>query len=143
MSILEKVFASAMNNHLPFPNNVLIIRYAYLASDPVARLEVAAAIGRLLEGADQALSLAELVSTSASGQALRTWLNGDEARHFWRLDNGAIVPHRPCEKHILIGTRHLLHDLNILMNRPRPPRLADLNLVWQAASRLVEGVYEE
>jgi hypothetical protein len=124
-------------SNLPLPDNTLIIHYASLASDPSLRLEVAAAIGRLLEGADQSYSLAGLASSPASIGALHTWLISEEAGRFWSVAGDVISILQPCEKHVLVGTRHLFHDLATLSALPLP-RLSDLDLVWQAAAQLVE-----
>jgi hypothetical protein len=134
MSDSEKLFV---------PGDLLIIRYASLASDPSTRLEVAAAIGRLLERADQSYSLVSLTLSPASAQALRAWLASEEAGHFWYLEDNVVAVRQPCEKHVLVGTHQLLRDLAMLMSTPRPPQLAELDLIWQAAAYLIEQNCEE
>ena len=143
MSSSEKPSANTATNNSSVLDDVLIIRYADLSPDPLIRLEVVTAIGRLLDAPGQSLPLTSLASSPASAQALRVWLSGDEASRFWRVEGDVIVTHHPCERHVLVGTRHLLRDLNTLTSTPRPPRLTDLDLVWQAAARLIEQIYGE
>lgn len=120
------------------PDDVLIIHYADLSSDPLTRLQTAAAIGKLLGTDDESRPLSELAQSTASAEALRAWLNDNQANHFLKIEDGLIIHHRLCEKHILVGTSLLLRDLSSLEQSPRLPRLTDLDLVWHAASRLAE-----
>lgn len=125
-------------NSSPLPEDVLVIHYTNLSSDPLTRLQTAAAIGKLLDATDEPQRLSELSPSPASTQALRAWLDNKPASHFWEMDGGLVVAEQPCEKHVLVGTNLLLQDLGALSPAPRSPRLAELDLVWQAASRLIE-----
>ena len=141
MSSSEKLSANTSTNDSSFLDGVLIIRYADLSPDPLIRLEVVAAIGRLLDAPGQSQPLSSLVSSPTSAQALLIWLSSDEASRFWSVKDDVIISHRRCEKHVLVGTRHLLRDLNTLASTPRPPRLTDLDTVWQAAAHLIEQTH--
>ncbi len=141
MSNSERPSVSTAANNSPLPKDVLIIRYVDLASGPSIRLEVVAAIGRLLDAPGQSQPLSSLVSSPTSAQALLIWLSSDEASRFWSVKDDVIISHRRCEKHVLVGTRHLLRDLNTLASTPRPPRLTDLDTVWQAAAHLIEQTH--
>ena len=125
----------------PFPDDVLVIRYKDLSPDPLVRLDVVAAIGRLLDTSSNSQLPSDLVSSPASAQALYAWLDREEARHFWRVDGKTVVVHRICEKHVLVGTRYLLQDLNTRTTMPHSPQLAELDLVWRAAARLGEQIH--
>ncbi len=138
MSSSEKRSGSTATNSPVFPDDVLIIHYADLSLDPLIRLEVIAAIGRLLDTSSQSQLVTSLVSLPASAQALRSWLSDDQPGRFWRVEGDVIVPHHPCEKHVLVGTLQLLRDLNIFANMLHVPRLSDLDLVWQAAAHSIE-----
>jgi len=141
MSSSEKLSANTSTNDSSFLDGVLIIRYADLSPDPLIRLEVVAAIGRLLDAPGQSQPLSSLVSSPTSAQALLIWLSSDEASRFWSVKDDVIISHRRCEKHVLVGTRHLLRDLNTLASTPRPPRLTDLDTAWQAAAHLIEQTH--
>lgn len=127
----------------PLPDDVLVIPYARLSPDPLTRLQTAAAIGRLLNVDGGSQPLAELSPSSASTRAIREWLAGEEAVHFWRVDGDLVTVERPCEKHVLVGTSLLLQDLSAVTNTTLPPRLEEIDLVWRAAGRLLERDHTE
>ncbi len=124
------------------PKDVLVIHYADLSPDPLTRLQTAGAIGKLLDAADEPQQLSDLSPSSTSLHALQAWLNEEPASCFWKMDNDLVEVTTPCEKHILVGTNLLLHDLNTVTHIPRLPRLEGIDVVWQAAHRLVEQVVQ-
>jgi hypothetical protein len=118
------------------PEDVLVIHYDALApgSPPLARLQVLAAIGCLLAAQDQSHNVNDLLTDVQARLALQSWLTREEASRFWQSVEDQIVSVRACEKHVLVGTRHLMDDLAALMSQPHRPRLADLDALWRAAS---------
>ena len=122
------------------PEDVLVIHYADLApgSPPLVRLHILAAVGRLLAAQDQSHIMDNLVRDEQARAALQKWLEGEEASRFWQSADGQVVSLRTCEKHVLIGTRHLLDDLSVLTSQPSRPQLADLDALWRAASVFVD-----
>lgn len=121
------------------PQDVLIIHYADLApgAPQNVRLCVLAAIGRLLDGISNC-TLNDLTGDRRVRSALRMWLVGEYAARFWRLDGDVISPLQVCNKHILVGTKHLLSDLAAEMHKPSGPKLADLDVLWQAANHFLD-----
>ena len=123
------------------PEDVLVIHYTALApgSLPLVRLQVLATIGRLLAAQDQSHAVDNLVRDEQTRAALQKWLESKEASRFWQFADGQVVPLQTCEKHVLVGTRHLLDDLSVLTS-PQPPRpqLTDLDALWRAASAFVD-----
>jgi len=121
------------------PEDVLVIHYTALAPGPLPliRLRVLAAIGRLLAAPGFSRSMDDLLVDTQVRPALQKWLESEEASRFWQSADGQIVSVRACEKHVLVGTRHLLDDLSALTSQPSRPRLADLHALWQAASVFV------
>lgn len=122
------------------PEDVLVIHYDALApgSSPLARLQVLAAIGRLLAAGDRNHIVDDLLTDARAQAALRNWLASEEASRFWAFEDGQVASRRACEKHILIGTRHLMGDLAALMSQPPRPQLTDLHQLWRAASIFVD-----
>jgi hypothetical protein len=120
--------------------DVLLIHYAALAPDATAhrRLRVLAAIGRLLNRGGESCFLQELCLEGDILRAIERWLEGEEGSRFWQLEEARIISLRPCEKHILVGTRQLLDDLSTVLAQPDRPGLADLDLLWQAANTFFE-----
>lgn len=123
----------------PFPTDVLIIRYTSLSTNPVARLQLLAAIGQLLS--DNQVPLSELLSNIKLADELRVWLESQEASRFWQVEGDRVVVRLPCRKHVLVGTGQHLQDLHAYVNRPRRPKLANLNLIWQAAGRIAGSLH--
>ena len=121
------------------PKDVLVIHYTTIApgSSPLVRLQVLAAIGRLLAAQDQSHAIDDLVRDTQPRAALQNWLESEEASRFWQYVNDQVVPIQVCEKHILVGTRHLLDDLSVLMSQSPQPQLTSLDMLWQAASVFV------
>jgi len=122
------------------PEDVLVIYYTALApgSPPLVRLQVLAAIGCLLANQDQTHSAHALVGSEQTRAALQKWIESEEASKFWQSVGGQITPLRACQKHILVGTRHLLDDLStIVFDSPRP-QLPDLDTLWWAAGVFVD-----
>jgi hypothetical protein len=117
---------------------VLVIRYAELSPDPLTRLQTVAAIGKLLDAAKEPQRLSELSPSPASTHALQTWLDDKQVDCFWNVKDGLVVANRPCGKHVLVGTKLLLQDLSTVIYMPRLPRVEEIDLVWQAAGRLIE-----
>lgn len=118
------------------PEDVLVIHYTALApgSPPLGRLRILAAIGCLLAAQDQSHNVNDLLTDVQARLALQSWLTREEASRFWQSVEDQIVSVRACEKHVLVGTRHLMDDLAALMSQPHRPRLADLDALWRAAS---------
>ena len=125
---------------MDLPEDVLVIHYPALAPDslPNVRLQVLAAIGRLFAIQDHGPPVDELVTGEQARSALQKWLASEEARRFWQLVDGRIVSRQICEKHVLVGTRHLMDDLSVLSSASPRLGLADLDLLWQAANVFVE-----
>jgi len=121
------------------PEDVLVIHYTDLApgSSPLVRLQVLAGIGRLLAAPSHSCSMDDLLAGAQARLALQQWLESEEVSRFWKFVDGQIASVRACEKHILVGTRHLLDDLSALTSQPSRPRLADLDALWLAASVFV------
>lgn len=122
------------------PEDVLVIHYTALApgSPPLVRLRVLAAIGCLMTDRDRVRTVDDLLTDVQSRRALQRWLVGEEASKFWTFEDGLIASQRACEKHILVGTMHLLDDLAILKHQPSQPQLADLDVLWRAADVFVD-----
>jgi hypothetical protein len=128
------------------PEDVLVIHYAALAPDaaPVVRLQVLAAIGRLLAVSERSVdvphpyALDALLADEQARAALRTWLAGEEARRFWQVESDQVTSRRPCDRHILVGTRQMMSDLASLAFEPGRLQLADLDRLWQAAAMFAE-----
>ncbi len=125
---------------IDLPEDVLVIHYAALApgSPPLVRLQILAAIGCLLAAQDQSYIVDGLVRDKQARANLQKWLESENATKFWKSVDGQVVPLQACEKHILVGTRHLLDDLSVLTSQPPQPRLADLDTLWQAAGVFVD-----
>jgi len=122
------------------PEDVLVIHYTALApgSPPLVRLQVLAAVGSLLAAQDQSHTMDDLIRGEQARAALQKWLESKEASRFWQSADGQVVPLRICEKHVLVGTRHLLDDLSVLTSQPPRPQLTDLDALWRAASVFVD-----
>jgi hypothetical protein len=128
------------------PENVLVIHYAALApgAAPLVRLQVLAAIGRLLAMSEHGMdvphpyALDALLTDEQARTALRAWLAGEEARRFWQVESDQVTSRRPCDKHVLVGTRQMMGDLASLAFEPGRPQLADLDRLWQAAAMFAE-----
>jgi hypothetical protein len=118
------------------PEDILVIHYAALApgSPPLVRLQVLAAIGHLLAGQDRSHAVDELLMDAQARLALRSWLTSEEAANFWTFEDGQAVSRSACEKHVLVGTRHLMDDLAALTVQPSQRRLVDPDTLWRAAS---------
>jgi hypothetical protein len=124
------------------PEDVLVIHYADLSPDPLTRLQTARAIGKLLDAADEPQQLSDLSHSSISRQVLKAWLNQEPASRFWKTEGDTVEVTTPRETYILVGTNLLLQDLNTVTHIPRLPRLEEIDVVWQAAHRLVEQVVQ-
>lgn len=122
------------------PEDVFVIHYTALApgSPPLVRLQVLAVVGSLLAAQDQSHDMDDLVRGKQARASLQKWLESKEAIRFWQSADGQVVPLRICEKHVLIGTRHLLDDLSVLTSQPPRPQLTDLDALWRAASVFVD-----
>jgi hypothetical protein len=122
------------------PEDVLVIHYTALApgSLSLVRLRVLAAVGRLLAAQDQSHTMDDLVRGEQARAALQKWFEGEEASRFWQFADGQVVPLRICEKHVLVGTWHLLDDLSVLTSQFPRPQLTDLDALWRAASVFVD-----
>ena len=121
------------------PEDVLVIHYTALApgSPPLVRLQVLAAVGCLMTDRYHVYTVNDLLTDTQARLALQRWLMDEEASRFWAFEDGQVTSRRACEKHILVGTRHLLDDLAILTHQPHKPKLADLDMLWQAADVFV------
>jgi hypothetical protein len=120
------------------PDDVLVIHYADLSTEPLVRLETIAAIGQLLTSTEESQQISDLVSASAPEQALICWLAQENPSQFWEMDERQIITKRACEKHVLVGTKHLLQDLAGREKVPQYPDLKDLDLMWQAVHQYLE-----
>lgn len=80
----------------------------------------------------------DLVRGEQARASLQKWLGSKEASRFWQSADSQVVPLRICEKHVLVGTRHLLDDLSVLTSQPPRPQLTDLDALWRAASVFVD-----
>lgn len=118
------------------PVDVLVIRYPDLSSDPTIRLEICQVIGQLMENTNKSLSLADLDISPAAHHALCEWLNGKKVQRFWQINDQVITVNEPCTRHLLIGTRYLLADLNQIKTKQLPD-LGRLDVLWQAAAQLL------
>jgi hypothetical protein len=121
------------------PEDVLVIHYTALApgSPPLVRLQILKAIGCLMTDQDRVHTVNDLLTDTQARLALQSWLMGEEASRFWSIEDGLIASRRACEKHVLVGTRHLLDDWAIPTRQPSRPQLADLDMLWQAADVFV------
>lgn len=123
-------------NNLSVPDDVLVIHYLDLSSDPAARLELCRVIGQLLESSGGALSLRDLGISPVIQDAFQAWLTRSEVQRFWRIEGQFITANEPCTRHLLVGTRFLLADLN-QVKREQPPNLKQLDVLWQAVAQLL------
>lgn len=120
-------------NKPDLPEGVLLISYLALSPKPFVRLEISRAIGRLLENSDESANLADLNISPEAQEAFEAWLNSEEAKVFWQLNDHVVTSIKPCISHMIIGTRYLLADL-VQLQTSNPPNLSQLDLVWQAAA---------
>jgi hypothetical protein len=122
------------------PDDVLVIHYGDLGSSfpSLVRLQVLAAVGRLLAAQDQDHTIGDLAEDPQVRQALRQWLLGEQARRFWQCVDDQVVSLQMCERHILVGTRHLMDDLAVLVPESPLPKLSDLDMLWQATDIFVD-----
>lgn len=127
-------------NDVQLPDNLLVIRYQALSSEPHTRLALCGAIGRLLNSSTSQVPLSSLAKSPVVLRALRTWLNSEEARNFWRTEHELVTVIRPCTQHLLVGTRDLLQDLGEISFSSPQFDLAQIDSFWQAASHLITNI---
>jgi hypothetical protein len=128
---------STPKHSVSVPEDMLVIYYADLSPDPSIRLQAVAAIGELLHSTGS-IDLSKLVPSSECEQTLLAWLAEEDSGQFWQIDGRRITEKRPCERHILVGTKLLLQDLAGLEQEPRWQDLENVDLVWQAADRFLK-----
>jgi hypothetical protein len=138
MNNSRKPSVNANRHTRNLPDDVLVIHYADLSTKPLVRLETIAAIGQLLVSTQESQQISDLVSDSASEQALIRWLAQENPSRFWERDERKVITKRACEKHVLVGTKRLLQDLTELEKEPQYPNLKDLDLMWQAVHQYLE-----
>jgi hypothetical protein len=123
-------------NNLSLPDDVLVIHYLDLSAVPDIRLELCRVIGQLLAHSGGALPLPDLSISPIAQDAFQVWLTTSEVQHFWRIEEQSIVTNEPCTRHLLVGTRFLLADLNHV-KREQSPNLKQLDVLWRAAAQLL------